>query len=150
MLVQHAPNDGEEKVTFKDFLKAGKASLEHHWNNHEFCGSWCQAKEWTDKQKVEHKGTYRDKVSHPREYEQQLEVNDKFTSTVRMRRVFHRCGATTKQNKFTDSWSMCFFRKGPISVVPSVGEQERFWRLVLTRRDLSTTTSNITLTLVFS
>ena len=53
MLAQHAPDsDGKETVTFEEFLKAAKVSFEHHWNNREFCGAWCQAKSWTEEEKV--------------------------------------------------------------------------------------------------
>jgi len=44
---------------------------------------------WTDEEKIEKKGTYRNKVSHPKEYEQQLAISNKFTSTTRMKHVFH-------------------------------------------------------------
>ncbi len=33
---------------FKEFKKGVKAALEHHFNNHEFCGEWCPAKKWKD------------------------------------------------------------------------------------------------------
>jgi hypothetical protein len=37
MLKQQMANDD---CAFKDFMKAGEASFEHHWNNHEHCGEW--------------------------------------------------------------------------------------------------------------
>lgn len=30
------------------FKKGAKALLDHHFNNHEFCGDWCPAKKWKD------------------------------------------------------------------------------------------------------
>ena len=80
---------GTEKCTFEKFETAAKASFEHHWNNHEFCGSWCQAKDWNGEEKEKHKNKYRNKDTHRKEYEQQFEIHKKFTETDRMRRVFH-------------------------------------------------------------
>jgi hypothetical protein len=35
----------------EDFEAAGKAVIEHHFDNHEFCGVWCPRKRLTEKQK---------------------------------------------------------------------------------------------------
>jgi hypothetical protein len=43
MLAQY--KRGTEHCTFEEFQKAAKASFQHHWNDHQFCGSWCQAKD---------------------------------------------------------------------------------------------------------
>jgi hypothetical protein len=52
MMAQHTR--GTPDSTFEKFITAGEASIEHHRNNHEYCGSWCQAKAWTaNKQKEE-------------------------------------------------------------------------------------------------
>jgi hypothetical protein len=40
MLAQFKP--GNENCTFEKFCIAAQAAFEHHWNNHEFCGDWCQ------------------------------------------------------------------------------------------------------------
>lgn len=42
------PTDLEEKM-----LTAGKAALEHHFNNHEFCGEWCHIKRGNSNNKKE-------------------------------------------------------------------------------------------------
>ncbi len=42
---------GTEKCTINNFERAAKASFEHHWNDHQFCGSWCQAKDWNEAEK---------------------------------------------------------------------------------------------------
>jgi hypothetical protein len=44
MCAQHKP--GTRDCTFEKFETISKASFEHHWNNHPFCGNWCQAKSW--------------------------------------------------------------------------------------------------------
>jgi hypothetical protein len=87
MCAQHAP--GNEDCTFEKFKIAGKASFEHHWNNHQFCGAWCQAKGWNEEEKKKYKHKYRDKVRNMREYEQQLIIVTKFTKDKRMAQVYH-------------------------------------------------------------
>jgi hypothetical protein len=90
MIAQHTPGSGlEEDCTFDKFCCAGKASFEHHWNNHQFCGDWCQAKRWNKEQKEELKHKYRDKVRNKKEYEQQKVVHEKFTEITRMWKIFH-------------------------------------------------------------
>jgi hypothetical protein len=66
------------------------STIEHHWNNHEHCGDWCQAKTWTEEEKVEKKGKFRDKERNLKEYLQQLEVKNRYFSTDRMRRCYHQ------------------------------------------------------------
>ena len=35
----------------EDYLDCGKAVLEHHFDNHEYCGDWCKRKHQTDEEK---------------------------------------------------------------------------------------------------
>jgi polyhydroxyalkanoate synthesis regulator phasin len=49
MLAQY--KRGTENCTFEKFEIAAKASFEHHWNDHQYCGSWCQAKNWSAEEK---------------------------------------------------------------------------------------------------
>jgi hypothetical protein len=96
MLAQHTPS--KDGCTFEKFETAGEASFEHHWNNHEHCGEWCQTKKWTEEEKIQKKGKFRDKIKNKREYEQQLKVKQKYLSTSRMRRCYHRfCNNKTEQ-----------------------------------------------------
>jgi hypothetical protein len=87
MCAQMTPDtDG---CTFEKFQIMGWASFEHHWNNHEFCGLWCQAKLWNAEEKIKFKNKYRDKETNRKEYEQQLQVITKFTKPLRMKRAYH-------------------------------------------------------------
>jgi hypothetical protein len=97
MLRQYAPRRYNKDCTFEDFVEAGEASFEHHWNNHGHCGSWCQAKSWTEEEK-KGKGKYRNKETHEQEYKQLLIVKEKYLSTTRLRRCFHEfCNNKTEQ-----------------------------------------------------
>ncbi len=98
MIAQHTPGFGKAECTFENFETAGEASFEHHWNNHEHCGEWCQAKSWTEEEKVEKKGKFRDKIKNRKEYEQQMQVKKKYLSTPRLRRCYHEfCNNKTEQ-----------------------------------------------------
>jgi hypothetical protein len=55
---------GTENCSFEKFQRAAKASFKHHWNNHQFCGTWCQAKDWTDEEKETNKNMFRNKETH--------------------------------------------------------------------------------------
>jgi hypothetical protein len=70
MICERKPTRDNKDCSFEDFQKAGEASFEHHWNNHEHCGSWCQAKSGMEEEKVKGKGKYQDKETHEREYKQ--------------------------------------------------------------------------------
>jgi hypothetical protein len=97
--MQYAPTRYNKDCTFEDFVKAGEASFKHHWNNHEHCGSWCQAKSWTEEEKVKGKGKYQNKETlHEQEYKQLLIVKEKYLSRARLRRCFHEfCNNKTEQ-----------------------------------------------------
>jgi hypothetical protein len=84
MIGQHKPTRDNKDCTFEDFQRAGEASFEHHWNNHGHCGLWCQAKSWTEEEKVKGKRKYQDKETHEREYKQQLQVKEKYLSPERL------------------------------------------------------------------
>jgi hypothetical protein len=54
MMGQQRPGRGNVNCTFEKFeATGGEASFEHHWNNQQHCGDWCQAKSWTEEEKVE-------------------------------------------------------------------------------------------------
>ncbi len=63
---------GTANCTFEKFERAAKASFKHHWNDHQFCGSWCKAKDWNEMEKDKFKNKYRNKETHQKEYKQQL------------------------------------------------------------------------------
>ena len=98
MLAQQTPGDSREEKNFDDFMKASEASFEHHWNNHVHCGDWCQALTWTEEDKIKKRGTFRDKGTHEKEYQQQLVIKEKYLSTDRMQHLFHEfCNNKTEQ-----------------------------------------------------
>jgi hypothetical protein len=147
MVAQHTPGLGNCELTFEKFQKVGEASLEHHWNNYEHCGSWCQAKSWIAAEKIEFKKKNRYKELNPKEYEQQTRVKEKFLEPARI--GYTTSGETTKPNKSTVWSSTSSCGNGLISAVQSVEGQEQTWLLVSIHWDIWTTTDNFSLTLDF-
>jgi hypothetical protein len=90
---------GNPGSTFEKFERGGKASFQHHcWNNHEFCGDWCQAKFWNKEEKERLKHKYRNRDTHEKEYQQQYLVFLKKLSSERMWRAYHKwCNNKTEQ-----------------------------------------------------
>ena len=41
----------QHKTTDEEIVDAGKAVLEHHFDDHECCGPWCCRKDLTDQEK---------------------------------------------------------------------------------------------------
>jgi epoxyqueuosine reductase QueG len=58
------------RESFKEFKKAGKVVLEHHFNNHKICGEWCPANKWKENEKQSKKLKYRYKVKPAKLYQQ--------------------------------------------------------------------------------
>ena len=48
--------------TDEEMLTASKAIIEHHFDNHEFCGEWCNRKKQTGEERKKKKKFYRSKV----------------------------------------------------------------------------------------
>jgi hypothetical protein len=98
-IAQCTPTSDNKDCTFEALKKAGKASFKHHWNNDKHCGPWCQAKSWTEEEKVKGKGQYRDKETlHEKECNLQRLLGEKYLSTTRLKRCFHEfCHNKTEQ-----------------------------------------------------
>ena len=52
--LQHIPED--------QYLFAAKEVLEHHFDNHVYCGDWCRRKNKTEEERQQGKKYYHDKV----------------------------------------------------------------------------------------
>ena len=86
---------------------AGKAVLEHHFDNHEFCGPWCRRKDLTAAEKKASKRFYRNKEDpiDAKLYARLHEIISRFVTLDRLREVAH--GMDTQVNESfnnTVSW----------------------------------------------
>jgi hypothetical protein len=70
--------------------KAMTAVLEHHFNDHMYCGAWCPALFWKDDEKVRKALKYRCKTKHSKLYEQSKTHHDKFVTGIWMKDLMHK------------------------------------------------------------
>ena len=77
----------------ENLMKKGKAVLEHMFDNHEYCGKWCKAKNLTKKEKEEKGFIFRDKNSEIGKaiYENLKEALDPFLSKESLLEILHQC-----------------------------------------------------------
>ena len=96
-MVRQLPRLPEEK-----YEEAGFAMLEHHFDNHQFCGDWCRRKlgvNDTNKDRF-----YRSKTNDAALYDKLQEIVNKYITFDRLKEVAH--GMDTNVNEsFNDTFS---------------------------------------------
>jgi hypothetical protein len=75
--------------SFAKFKVAAKAVLEHHFNNHVFCGEWCPAEKWKDDEVQRKALKYRCKVSNAELYQQMSTIHNAYTDVWNLREIYH-------------------------------------------------------------
>jgi hypothetical protein len=88
-----------------DFEAAGKAVIEHHFDNHEFCGVWCPRKRMTELQRNASIRYYRSKTKDAKLYAVLQDKISRFITTDRLKEIAH--GMDTQVNESfnnTASW----------------------------------------------
>eukprot|EP00978_Attheya_sp_CCMP212_P046673 scaffold404577_cov71-Attheya_sp.AAC.2 len=76
---------------FEELVAASKSVLEHHFNNHEFCGSWCRVKQGIND------GKYRSKTEHKKLYESLQVIMATYGSRDKLKELHHNY--TTQGNE---------------------------------------------------
>jgi len=88
-----------------EFVDRGRAVLEHHFDNHQYCGSFCHRKDETPEQIAASTKYYRDKVKDKELYDVLHNILARFVTLEALREVGH--GFDTLVNKSlnnTISW----------------------------------------------
>lgn len=80
-----------------EWVNAAKAVLEHHFDNHEFCGDFCQRKNQTPEEREVCTKVYRSMEEHKVLYEELKKVMEPFISIEGLREVSH--GGDTQANE---------------------------------------------------
>ena len=79
---------------FEDFKRGLKASVEHHFNNHEFCNiQWCSALQKQARGEEVEEFRYRDKERYGEFYEKASAVLEEFTTDAKLREMYSRCSS---------------------------------------------------------
>jgi hypothetical protein len=71
------------------YLDAGKAVLEHHFDNHQYCGIWCPRKRMTNGQLHASDRYYRCKTKDAKLYAKLQDMIGRFTTMARLRECAH-------------------------------------------------------------
>lgn len=96
----------------EEYEAAGKAVLEHHFDNHEFCGNWCRRKTETPEQQEAGKRYYRSKTTDSKLYEKLSEVISRFITLDRLKDVGH--GMDTQVNESFNNTASWFAPKNKV------------------------------------
>jgi hypothetical protein len=71
------------------FLDAGKAVVEHHYDNHEYCGQWCPRRRLTDHEKNLSEKYYRSKVNDAKLLCNYPTITARFITLPKLKDVAH-------------------------------------------------------------
>ena len=91
-------------TTDEQFVEAGLATLEHHFDNHHFCGDWCRRKNQPASRQQDHDRFYRSKTKDAELYTKLQEIVEKYITVDRLKEVSH--GMDTNINEsFNNTFS---------------------------------------------
>ena len=94
------------------YINAGKAVLEHHFDNHEFCGPWCRRKDQTMEEREATKRYYRSKELDNKLYVKLEELVSRFITLERLLEVAH--GMDTQVNESFNNTATWFAPKNRV------------------------------------
>jgi hypothetical protein len=75
--------------TYDEFKVAVRAVLEHHFNNHEFCGAWCVSATGTEEEVRETGLRFRCKLRHSELYLVLKTHHEQFMEDEKLKQLFH-------------------------------------------------------------
>jgi len=81
-----------------EYVNAGKAVIEHHFDNHEYCGNWCRRKALTDEQRKESTKFYRCKTKDDKLYEWLQQKLARFLTLDALKEVGHGMDALMNES----------------------------------------------------
>ena len=81
----------------EEFEQAGLAVIEHHFDNHQFCGDWCQRKQLNQQQPLESKQFYRCKQKDTMLYAVLMSKVQRFITLDCLKEISH--GMDTQVNE---------------------------------------------------
>ena len=127
-----------------EYVDAGKAVVEHHFDCHDFCGDWCKRSKQTAEQRLQSKKYYRCKTKDGKLYSALNNIIARFITLEALKEIGH--GGDTQVNESlnnTISWlapknktygkSMSLTNRISIAIgVHSLGPMD-YWRLLFNK-----------------
>jgi hypothetical protein len=95
---------------------AAKAVLEHHFDNHIYCGAWCRRKDESEEQRKLSKKYYRDKDESQQLYDLLQSKLERFITLDRLREIAH--GMDTNMNEAFNNVCTWFSPKNKVFCGP--------------------------------
>jgi hypothetical protein len=95
-----------------EYESAGRAVIEHHFDNHEHCGAWCRRKWMTKQQREASERFYRCKVKDAKLYSILNEIVSKYITTARLKEIAH--GMDTNMNESLNNMISYFAPKNRV------------------------------------
>jgi hypothetical protein len=88
--------------TYEEFKTAVEAVLEHHFDNHEYCGDWCTSAHGTEEEVREQGFRFRSKTNDHAMYLFLKKHHDAFMQDEKLRQLFHQFDTNSVEgfNKF--------------------------------------------------
>ena len=77
----------KNKTSDQEMLDSSKAVIEHHFDNHEYCGEWCRRQSQTDEEKKKH--YYRSKEKDAELYEKLQKLVARFITIEALKELAH-------------------------------------------------------------
>ena len=94
------------KQTDEEMTTAAKAVVEHHFDNHEFCGTWCRSKELSDEDKATCRKVHRDKEKDEALYNYLTNLLARFISLSALKEVAHPFDTQVNES-LNDTFAWC-------------------------------------------
>jgi hypothetical protein len=95
-----------------EYVRAGSAVLEHHFDSHEYCGDWCRRKSMTATQKEQSQRYYRSKTIDAKLYKILGDKLNRFVTYERLQEVAH--GMDTQCNESFNNTASWFAPKNKV------------------------------------
>jgi hypothetical protein len=96
----------------EEWTDAGKAVIEHHFDNHSHCGAWCKRKRMTEEEKLTKARYYRDLTKDAKLYGALDKVVGRFVTLDRLQEIAH--GMDTQINESFNNTASWFAPKNKV------------------------------------
>jgi hypothetical protein len=80
---------GLKRLPEDKYIDAAKAVVEHHYDNHEYCGAWCPRKRLTEHERNLNDRYYRHKTRDVKQYVVMNTIAERLISLPRLKELCH-------------------------------------------------------------
>jgi hypothetical protein len=103
---------GLHKRPKTEWIDAAKAVVDHHFDDHQYCGAWCRRKRMTELQRKQSERYYRSKIKDAKLYECIIKIASRFITMERLEELGH--GFDTQINESFNNTASWFAPKNKV------------------------------------